>query len=516
MFLRCGLIYAADTEVQDLTDITGPLVSDDLYIVDNPDVTPASKKISVGNLLGVSPALDTDGTITDDYIDSADYAAGSIDAEHLAADVIDETKIADNGIDSEHYNDGSIDAVHLAADVIDETKIADNGIDSEHYNDDSIDAAHIDTIGCGTNCTWNTTTDSVDVDDAFLVNDAADTIDGSLTITTGNNLIVGTTTLTSSDELDGTKIKDADYGDVAVSAGGAWTLDGDCVDESHIADNGIDSEHYNDDSIDDAHLDWGNFTTPTLSYICGKGASYAGTVTLDGLTIGNDEIITFGAATLRYDSTRTDILFDNDILVEDKHPSVWLIGKDTGYLKAFGLHYHPGEAYEIGFWEGTPSASGINLTHHTPLWGFDSSRYYYQYDGNPEIATSVKQTAVKVWRISCDPGLWYDSDGEIHIGWIKDEAPSGIIIDEWRVDCQIDPDVEMDLDLCYADDVAYTSQVVVDVLDTTDGTATEDTDANILQIPNGKFVYLLFGADPEGTCVQLHVDIWYHLAGTAG
>lgn len=95
----------------------------------------------------------TEGALTDsmivsadiknDTIDSDDYAAGSIDAEHLAADVIDESKIADNGIDSEHYNDGSIDAVHLAADVIDETKLADNSIDSEHYNDGSIDYEHL-------------------------------------------------------------------------------------------------------------------------------------------------------------------------------------------------------------------------------------------------------------------------------------------------------------------------------------------------------------------------------------
>ena len=85
----------------------------------------------------------TGAQILDDTVDSADYAAGSIDAEHLAADIIDETKIADDGIDSEHYNDASIDAAHLAADIIDETKIADDGIDSEHYNDGSIDYAHI-------------------------------------------------------------------------------------------------------------------------------------------------------------------------------------------------------------------------------------------------------------------------------------------------------------------------------------------------------------------------------------
>jgi hypothetical protein len=46
------------------------------------------------------------------------YVDGSIDAEHLAADVIDEGKIADDGIDSEHYNDGSIDLAHLSTDSV--------------------------------------------------------------------------------------------------------------------------------------------------------------------------------------------------------------------------------------------------------------------------------------------------------------------------------------------------------------------------------------------------------------
>lgn len=73
------------------------------------------------------------GALANDSIDSAHYAAGSIDLEHMSA----------NSTDSDQYVDGSIDAAHLAADIIDETKIADNGIDSEHYNDGSIDAAHL-------------------------------------------------------------------------------------------------------------------------------------------------------------------------------------------------------------------------------------------------------------------------------------------------------------------------------------------------------------------------------------
>jgi hypothetical protein len=51
--------------------------------------------------------------------------------------------MAANSVDSDQYVDGSIDRVHLAADIVDGTKIADDSIDSEHYVDGSIDTAHI-------------------------------------------------------------------------------------------------------------------------------------------------------------------------------------------------------------------------------------------------------------------------------------------------------------------------------------------------------------------------------------
>ena len=106
-------------------------------------------------------------------IDSDEYIDGSIDREHLAADIVDGTKIADNAINSEHYTDGSIDTAHigdsqvtaaklaqnsvdsselidgsidtshLSADCITEAKIADNALQSEHYQDGSIDTAHL-------------------------------------------------------------------------------------------------------------------------------------------------------------------------------------------------------------------------------------------------------------------------------------------------------------------------------------------------------------------------------------
>ena len=47
---------------------------------------------------------------------------------------------------------------------------------------------------------------------------------GALTLPTGQNFSIGAVQWNSADEIDGTKIKDADYGDIDVSAGGAWTV----------------------------------------------------------------------------------------------------------------------------------------------------------------------------------------------------------------------------------------------------------------------------------------------------
>jgi hypothetical protein len=57
---------------------------------------------------------------------------------------------------------------------------------------------------------------------------------GNITMGTGKNFTVGSTQWNSSDEVDGTKIKDADYGDIDVSAGGAWTMDSDSVADNEI------------------------------------------------------------------------------------------------------------------------------------------------------------------------------------------------------------------------------------------------------------------------------------------
>jgi len=74
-------LYAADTEVQDLDDISSPAVGDDMYIIDDPDGTPASKKINIGALLGVASDLDTSGDIVEGAVGATELGATSVSAD---------------------------------------------------------------------------------------------------------------------------------------------------------------------------------------------------------------------------------------------------------------------------------------------------------------------------------------------------------------------------------------------------------------------------------------------------
>ena len=70
-------------------------------------------------------------------------ALTQVKALGLAADSIDETKLADDSIDSEHYNDGSIDNAHLAANSVDSDNYVDGSIDNAHLADNAVDTDEI-------------------------------------------------------------------------------------------------------------------------------------------------------------------------------------------------------------------------------------------------------------------------------------------------------------------------------------------------------------------------------------
>ena len=118
-------------------------IADDLVIKDGGTIGVASDADSITIASNGVVTFSQIPVLPDNSIDSDVYIDGSIDRAHLAADIIDGTKIADNAIDSEHYTDGSIDTAHIGADQITNAKIADDQIDSEHYVDGSIDTAHI-------------------------------------------------------------------------------------------------------------------------------------------------------------------------------------------------------------------------------------------------------------------------------------------------------------------------------------------------------------------------------------
>jgi len=98
--------------------------------------------VNTANSWVINNDVITEAMMTNNSIDSDQYVDGSIDRLHLAADIVDGTKIADDSINSEHYVDASIDHVHLSNDCIDGDNIQNDVINSEHYAADSIDAEH--------------------------------------------------------------------------------------------------------------------------------------------------------------------------------------------------------------------------------------------------------------------------------------------------------------------------------------------------------------------------------------
>ncbi len=104
-----------------------------------------------GATLTVAGTLNVTGSVTaTDKIDSAHYAAGSIDNEHLAANSVDSDQYVDgsidnahlaaNSVDSDQYVDGSIDNAHLAANSVDSDQYVDGSIDNAHLADDAVDS----------------------------------------------------------------------------------------------------------------------------------------------------------------------------------------------------------------------------------------------------------------------------------------------------------------------------------------------------------------------------------------
>ena len=145
----------------------------------------------------------------------------------------------------------------------------------------------------------------------------------------------------------------------------------------------------------------------------------------------------------------------------------------------------------------------------------DEDRFSIHAGAGGEIAGEVTKSMLDFGAWATDPGAAYDSDTEYFLFEVNaDVYPNGIIIDEWSCSCNVDPDVEINADLRRATAwIGLGSAADIDEIDTTNGTSSEDTDANInggSAVAAGQVIYIGFDADPEGTCTQMMFDMVWH------
>ena len=162
--------------------------------------------------------------------------------------------------------------------------------------------------------------------------------------------------------------------------------------------------------------------------------------------------------------------------------------------KAIGI-YTNGDTVEFNFHPGA--------VVHNSLQGLT--------DGDPHTQYRL-ESEPRGFSFSFDPGAQYDSSAKMALFKIGADAPNGMLFSSWECGCGLDPDVEIDMDIMYADDRAGTGATVIDALDTTAGASSESTAANINggnPVANGKYVYINQGADSEGTCVNFSCDFYW-------
>lgn len=276
LLILSATAQAADTELQDLAEMTAIISTDILYVVDDPAGTPDSQKITVLNLFdmidtsaellailtnetgtgalvfAISPTLVTPilGTITS----GVGTALTALNGENIQNDTIDDDSIdfADvTGVDLTLTDCGAItstgtitatvgfdivgaaDIDYGSVDVLDHTFITDGTGDGEIVlPNDSIGDNEID---------WSGLTTSADF-----------TVTGILITSVG---------------IDGVGAIDLDYGSVDITdhtfvTDGTGTaeivLPAGSIDGTEILDDTIDSADYNADSLDNEHINWGD------------------------------------------------------------------------------------------------------------------------------------------------------------------------------------------------------------------------------------------------------------------
>jgi hypothetical protein len=132
-----------------------------------------------------------------------------------------------------------------------------------------------------------------------------------------------------------------------------------------------------------------------------------------------------------------------------------------------------------------------------------------------EISGEASLSLIQTQAWSFDPAsITVSSVDRLFLFEVGDEAPEGIVIDEWKLSSQADPTTELAADLKYADAwIGVANAAVIDELDTTSGTASEDTDANINSgnaVANGKVIYIELDSAYNELNHNCIFQMWWH------
>jgi hypothetical protein len=332
-------------------------------------------------------------------------------------------------------------------------------------------------------------------------------------------------------------------GGTGMGGGGSGDIEtvGTCT-TGACTDDFIDGTDMVDDAIDDDHLDYDNITVPVGSIAIasnytvvtatvsdggyytptsGYGFIYAQiTCDSDGAsyTLGEDSPSDGSLLVITNVGANTCVMYDDSTIQElpakiemEQHNTAtfayssdrWVYsggGQDTVYFSSIELP-------NVSTGDVAVTEGQVQQKSHE-----DALAFHFGSTGEIQDEALVSGLDHLVW--AGDPGAAYDEDTEIFLLTVGDDYPSGMMIVEWKVSCDVDPDVEIDADLRYADAwIGLASAADIDEIDTTNGVASEDTNANInsgTAVANAKVVYIGFDADPEGTCSQMIFEMWMY------
>jgi hypothetical protein len=280
--------------------------------------------------------------------------------------------------------------------------------------------------------------DRVDIaSDTWDVTNGAITGVAGLTLTTGNNLTIGTTQWNSNDSIDATKVADADLGDISASTG-SWTIDDDVIDKANFADEdwgdmsvSTNSVTIDDDVIDKANFadeDWGDMSVSTNS------------VTLDDDVVGTAEMAnadhgmvswSAGAATVEdfalnanadagdYDITSVDQLqgVDAQVYIDMGTDGYVDLEADTGIRFNGPVIFANEGELQLPSSDASPDSTG-EIRHDSTVTGLETGALAW-YDGD-EVRYLVDLDTLPV---DDDYVVSYDATNDIF--YMKADADSG-------------------------------------------------------------------------------------------